>query len=348
MDEFFVYTRGQYFYNKVVGNDAYLQKGFAIHEEGNEDILYNNSSYPALLYAINNNQTYELYHLINMLIAFLIFILTYEMLLSATKNPRFAIIGPLFLFLTPRFLGHIPANPKDIPLAVSYFAVLAMIFLSRKWDIKLQLVMLGILVGLSASVRIIGFTLIPVYVLYRLLYPLKFDVRNLLKQAIHIVLESVIIFLIAFLVFMVNMPYVATDPINHLIELLRVSAQYPWYGDILFFGKTISFDQRPVWYLPVWILITTPLFILGLSMYGVIKKMNKPMTAIKMLILLSIGVHALFYLFLKPIIYNGLRHYLFLLPHIVLLATLGYIQLIKNKKLHIGMYITTAYLLLLY
>ena len=37
MDEFFVYTRGQYFDNKVVGNDAHLQKGFVVHEEGNED-----------------------------------------------------------------------------------------------------------------------------------------------------------------------------------------------------------------------------------------------------------------------------------------------------------------------
>ena len=333
MDEFFVYTRGQYFYNKVVGNDAHLQKGFVVHEEGNEDILYNNSSYPAILYTLNNNQSYEGYHLINMLLASTIFIAMYELLLFVYRKPLFALIGPLLLFFTPRFLGDIPANPKDIPFAIGYFLSIAFIIISQKWNKNLQLILLGVLVGLSASIRVIGFSIIPIYILFKMLTPWETNISKLCKRGISVVLESTILILISFLIFLVNMPYVGADPINHFPELLNITTKYPWYGNMLFFGENLAFNQRPLSYLPIWLAITTPPLILGLSVYAFWKKMSTHTQSLKILILISLAVHTLFYIFLKPIIYNGLRHYLFILPQLVILASLGSVELMQNKKL---------------
>ena len=145
MDEYFVYTRGQYFYTKVRGNDPLLQKAFAIKEDNNENLLYYNSSYSAILYALNNDKTYENYHLLNLLFASFIFLFIYEVLLSLYKKPLLAIIGPLILFFTPRFLGAIPANPKDIPFAIFYFISLISMFLLKSKDEKIRILIIGIL-----------------------------------------------------------------------------------------------------------------------------------------------------------------------------------------------------------
>ncbi|MDA1316771.1 MAG: hypothetical protein O3B87_01960 [bacterium] len=332
MDEFFVYTRGQYFYNKVVGNDAHLQKGFVLHEGGNEDLLFNNSSYPALLYMLNSDGTYEQYHLINILLASFVFILMYELLLFITKKPLYALIGPILLFLTPRFLGHIPANPKDIPFAIGYMTSMVGMLLCAKWDNKMRILILGILIGMTSAIRIVGLTLIPLYVLFRIVSLFESSLHDMAKKSAHVLLESLIIGLIAYLVFIFNMPYVGADPINHFIELLKVTAKYPWYGNIYYFGESIGFDKRPLMYLFVWIGVSTPLPILFLALYGMVRKMKSTMRSLKYLIVISLGMHMLIYIFLNPVIYNGLRHYLFLLPHFAILAALGYIDLLQNKR----------------
>ena len=332
MDEFFVYTRGRYFYNKVVGNDAHLQKGFVLFEGNNEDILYNNSSYPALLYALNDSESYEGYHFYNILLAVPLFILTYELFLALYKKPHLALIGPLMLFLTPRFTGHIPSNPKDVPFAVWYIISL-LSMLPSKWNEKLKLLILGILIGVATSIRFVGFTLIPIYLLYQciLQLPSKYT-HPLLQTCLNIFLQATIISFIAFLIFLINMPYVAADPFNHLIELIRMTKEYPWYGDILLFGQSYAFNDRPWWYLFIWILITTPLVILGMAGYALWTRLTNKKNELKLLILISLILQVVLYLILKPVVYNGLRHYLFLVVHIALLATIGCIELLTNDK----------------
>ena len=56
------------------------------------------------------------------------------------------------------------------------------------------------------------------------------------------------------------------------VELHNVNKNYPWFGDILHFGKTYSIYTRPQTYLFIWILITTPLFVLVLSPITLFRK----------------------------------------------------------------------------
>ena len=332
MDEFFVYARGKYFYTKVRGNDKFLQKGFVVNEGRNQDLLYNNSSYPALLYAVNDGETYEGYHLLNLLIAASIFYLFYEVLLYLYKKPFIALVGPVFLLFTPRFFGDIPANPKDIPFAILYFATLVVIFFSKTWNEKLRILIVGILIGLTSSIRLLGIFLLPVYFLYQLTTSFLQEKRIMRDFIINTILGSFLIFLIAFLIFIFNMPYVGADPFNHTLELLNVNKNYPWFGDILHFGKTYSIYTRPQTYLFIWILITTPLFVLVLSPITLFKKMVGEKKSIIMLVWISLLFQIFLYLVLRPVIYNGIRHYVFLIPHLVLLASISFIELLANRK----------------
>lgn len=332
MDEFFVYTRGEYFYTKVKGNDPLLQKGFAIKERANHNLLYYNSTYPAVLYAINDSHSYESYHLLNMLFASLSFCFLYEILLLGFKNSKYAILGPIFLFLTPRFLGHIPANPKDIPFAVLYVTSLFFIYIQHILNPRIRTLLIGLNIGLTASLRMVGFSLLPVYFVYVLLVNWKSINKHWFKEVTNLVLESVQIFIISFFMFMLSMPYVAADPFNHTIELLKVNKIYPWFGTVFFMRETYNQDQIPLHYLPVWLLVTTPVFILVLSVVSFFKKLSKELNGLRLLLTISLGIQIVMYLLLKPIIYNGLRHYLFFLPQLVLLAIIGFYSLRTSRK----------------
>jgi len=337
MDEFFVYARGKYFYTKVRGNDPHLQKGFVVKEtdNGNENLLFYNSSYAALLYALNNDGTYENYHLLNLLVASSIFCLFYEVLLSLYKKPYFAVIGPLFLFFTPRFLGHIPANPKDIPFAIFYFAGLMTIFFSRTWNEKVKILAIGLLVGMTAAIRFVGFSLLPIFFIYQIIIDFSQKKQEISRWLINVLLETFLIFLIAFLIFLVNMPYIAADPYNHLLELVKVNKEYSWNGDVLFFGKYYSTVDRPDSYLFLWITIATPFFILFLSAVSFFKKFSPEKNRLKYLLTLSLLFQIILYTAIHPVIYNAFRHYLFLLPQLILLAVMAFIESFKNKAARI-------------
>ncbi|MBI3366085.1 hypothetical protein HY041_00455 [Candidatus Roizmanbacteria bacterium] len=332
-DEFFVYARGKYFYTKVKGNDQFLQKGFAIKDRDNEDLLFNNSTYPALLYVFNDNESYEGYHLLNFFFAGLIFYAVYEVLLYVYKKPFLAIVGPIFLFFTPRFLGDIPANPKDIPFAVMYFLTIAAIFFFLKWNEKVRILMIGLLLGITASLRILGFTLLIVYATYLLYQYLIEKKSKSIFYFLHLILESFLIFLIGFLVFLVSMPYVAADPFNHFIELVKVGTSFPWFGKVLFFGKEYAVSQRPLLYLFGWITITTPFFILVPSIISIFTPLKKEVNSLKVLFIISICFQLILYFLIKPTVYNGLRHYLFLIPQLVVLATIFFNEIVKKKTL---------------
>lgn len=332
MDEFFVYTRGQYFYNKVAGNDKLLQKGFVIREKKNENLLYYNSTYAAFLYALNDSDTYENYHLLNLLFGALLFIFTYELLLLLYSKPYLAIIGPIFLFVTPRLLGHMPTNPKDIPFASAYMASLFFIFALRKTNTQLRLLILGIVIGITASFRFIGFSLIFLYAFFMLYQAYLEKTSHYMKLLWNVFLECTVLFFISFCLFMMSMPYVAADPFNHLIELIQVNKLYPWKGFSYFLGSYITEVSRPWYYLPVWFLITTPVFILVLAVLSIVITKNKDQKLLFGLLLGSIALHLLMYFALAPVIYNGLRHYLFILVHIVLLAAIAFNEILLRKQ----------------
>lgn len=337
-DEFFVYMRGKYFYTKVKTNDKLTRLNFVEDKGYNQNLLFWNSTYPALLYVFNDNNTFEVYHLLNMLFSILIFVALFELLLYRFKNQFYAILGPLLLFFTPRFLGHIPANPKDIPFSVMYFLVLTIFYFKPRINEKLWLILTGILLGVTISFRSVGAVLIFVYIVYWL-YENNFliNTKDRVKRVINLVFDLVIILTFAFLIFMFSYPFVAIDPVHNLLKMIKFQKKISWYATVLLFGKKYYPDQRPWYYLPVWITITTPLLYLLLSLTSLIKILKDKLV---FLMVTSIVFTMLLYFSIHPVVYDGMRHFLFLLPQIIVLATVGVRVLInKFKKQKLILYI---------
>lgn len=328
LDEYFVYRRGNYFYTKIRGNDETLKQSFAVKGENNENLLYYNSTYPAVLYMFNASESYERYHLLNMIAASIMFFIVYEVLLLPVKKPTLAILGPILMAMTPRVVGHIPANPKDVPFASAYLAALALIYISYKLPKRLSILLIGCASGIAASIRLLGLSLFPIWGMYQLLI-LKGNRKIRFKELSGFVIDMMLGASVAFLVLFVSQPYIASDPINNLPESLKINSAYPWNGSILFDGGMIRASDLPWYYIPKLLLITTPVGILISALYAVFSIRKKPGQKLTVLVIMSLVLHLGMYIFLRPVVYNGLRHYLFLLPQIIILAALGLIKLIE-------------------
>jgi hypothetical protein len=295
--------------------------------------------YSLILYLFNPGCDIETYHLLNLLFALSVFIALFEVLLWQCSRPWLAALGPLFLFLTPRFTGDIPANPKDMPFAVFYFLALAGIlyFHGRaKTPVAVKCSVLGILFGLAQCSRLLGFTLYIVYILFDLHFyyhgTRKHTFAKSRSYALKLFGTLTAVLILSNLLMAATWPYLRADYLKNLMEMLALSEHFAWNNPVLFMGKAILSTQLPWTYLPVWILITTPLFILfllGGAWFFIRDKMKN-----KLFILLgaALGVNLAFYVCLRPVVYDGIRHFLFLLPILAAIAAMSAIELWRMAK----------------
>ncbi len=338
-DEQAVYERGKQLYRHLI-DPNYPSNNDLIIRKSTDDVwpTYNNS-YATTLFAFNQDQSYETYHLSNLLFATSIFIFAYYFLYIKYKKPWLSILGPLFIILNPRFFGDIAANPKDMPFAVLYFISIACIyFIPRLKNILLRVLILGFLFAFTQSGRTLGFTLYFILFLYDL-FLWKYKLTKEKKEHPELIVFFFHEFLYLFMIFicsnffmLVTWPYIGSNYFKNFIDVLNTAKQFPWNGTVFFMGKNYLSMDLPRSYLPVWFAVSVPIFII-VSVIGsliLLKKMWKK-NEILFLCALAIGINLLLYLIAKPVIYNGVRHFLFLLPFFSLLAAVFVIELYQSK-----------------
>ncbi len=292
--------------------------------------------YTFLLSFITGQTNYETLHLLNLLFGGFLFWVLFEMLLSAYGSALWALCGPIFLFLLLPFMGSIPANPKDIPFAIFYFLSLAVIYLFERIFpvLKFRWFFLGLLFGFAISSRIVGFTLFPILLFYDLtLFRTGKGKKGqgfpkwLQKKA----LEWFGTLVVSQILCAILWPFVGRNYFNNLPLVLSLSARFPPKFDFLFMGHMANSLTYPWYYLPLWIGITTPLFILVYflgSFWLSRKPQNNPLfVLLAATFLLNLGI----YFLLHPAVYDGLRHFLYLLPLLAALAAMGCIEFFWDK-----------------
>ncbi len=293
-----------------------------------------NHTYAMILFAFNTQQSIEKYHLLNLIFATSIFIFSFLFLNKYYKNGWYSILGPIFLVLNPRFFGDMPANPKDMPFAVVYFISIACIYLSRSAPNILQrILILGFIFGLATALRTLGFSLFVILFLYDL-YTLKnkHSFKNFFYQEI---LFLLIIFIIVNLIIVITSPYLGSNYFKNIIDIIMSSSKYPWTGKVFFMGKSVNNMDLTILYLPVWLLISVPIFILFSTMASFFSLFLNRKNEIIIISILAIVINFIIYFIVQPKIYDGLRHYLFLLPFFSLLTAVFTIEILKSKVLKI-------------
>ncbi len=261
---------------------------------------------------------YDRIHLMYKLRGFLLFLFLYLFLIRVFSSPLLATMGPVMLFFTPPLLGHIPINPKDVPFSIIFTLSMLLLFLwSGRMDSRRN-VLLGIVYAMATAFRPTGILTYVIHTIYRKTDGARW--RAILK-------ELGIMALSAIPIMVVMNPYIGSNLLLHLMEYFAYASRLPWYSAILFNGQIIfpMKDGLPPLYLPTMFVITLPLFVLILLIISPLFWKNPAVR----LSLIIIGTGFITYFAGRPIVYDHTRHYLFLIPFMVLAASATFIHILK-------------------
>ncbi len=132
-------------------------------------------------------------------------------------------------------------------------------------------------------------------------------------------------------------PYAALDPINNMLESLDKMADFETAIRVLFGNEHIWSDKVGWNYIPQWMGITSPIFILvGTVLFGVgwfLKR--KEIHPLWMVFVLFVTIFPVAYAVIQESsLYDGMRHFLFVYPTLAIIAAFGwgYLTSFKGKK----------------
>ncbi|CAH1000168.1 hypothetical protein LEM8419_01315 [Neolewinella maritima] len=253
----------------------------------------------------------------------------------------YPLLGTVMLMLSPRILAHAFFNPKDHILLVFY--VVATYTLARflKHRTYAALAWHVLATALALNTRFPALTLVGATVAF-LIWEQVFDRPGNVKRIV-----QVAIYLPATLLCMLPFfPYLWVDTGSRLTGAISHMSSYTWDSTNLLFGDSLSAVDLPAYYVPAWILITTPLVYLLLLFTGLTRTITASLRHLRQgklwsdyssqLDFMHLGLSLapiLAIIVLHSTIYNGWRHLHFIYPGLIFLAMSGFAWLHSRYRL---------------
>jgi hypothetical protein len=241
----------------------------------------------------------------------------------------------LLLALCPTFYGHMFMNPKDAPFAVAMvILMLGLVRLAEEYPqpSPQTILILGLGAGLSVGSRILG-GLALVYAVIGFMPMLAEEIhangtREAIRRLGHVVYVLLPGLVLGYLIMGLIWPWSIMEPANPLQALTYFSHFFekPWKE--MFDGALVSVPDMPWSYLPTLFALQLPEVLLGLSIAGVagtfVSLSRADVSARRKTILLMLTLAATLPLLVamvkRPALYNGIRHFLFVIPPMAVLA----------------------------
>ncbi|HTO58205.1 MAG TPA: hypothetical protein VMJ74_10445 [Pseudomonadales bacterium] len=128
-------------------------------------------------------------------------------------------------------------------------------------------------------------------------------------------------------------PWVVRAPGN-LETALKLFSHFPWQGQVLFDGTLYKADELPAVYLPQLLALQLPevalVGLLGAAVFivrGALARglgvLTDPKSLCYSVVIAAALVPLAHFIIDRPIVYNGIRHYLFMVPPVIVLAGIG-------------------------
>lgn len=258
----------------------------------------------------------------------------------------------LLLTLTPDYYGHMPINPKDAPFAVGmiwclYLSCRSLAELPRP---RLATVLgLGLALGLTLGTRV-GGVLAGFYLGAGLAAYLALLGHNgaswpeVGRTAARLARAYLPALLVAYPVMGFFWPWSVLEPLNPL-RALEIFSHFTWPNTVLAAGVTFKATDPPLWYLAWMLMVKLPELVLaglGLVVWCGLRRIvawrrdrehrltldhdglwRLQQAVVVLAALFPIG----YFLAARPEVYNGIRHFLFIVPPLAVLAGLGFDRL---------------------
>jgi hypothetical protein len=246
--------------------------------------------------------------------------------------------------LTPMFYGHSFNNPKDIPFAVVFVWTLCFLLESTRSipDIRLSsIAKLTASFGALLATRPGGIFVFGYIVLWWVLSFLRYDryagagFGRLSVDSLRAAIRKTVIPLAAvlggaWLIMLAFWPWGQVNPIINPLLGMRRAARFSFTGPTLFFGQQVPARPAPVAYVPTWFALQLPeiyLVALAAGLLPLAMQRTAPTTDEDRQRAMTLGFLAFVVVFpvltavlLRSALYDAVRHFLFLIPALAVLA----------------------------
>jgi len=262
---------------------------------------------------------------------------------------RVAFFAVLALLLMPRFVGHAFTNPKDIPFACavcwSMFTMMRLFVQNRfgKWDLGFCALAIGLALSMRPGGMFLFFYMVFIGVFWLLQTDADQSGRRGWKKGRVLGFRTTVVFVLAWMVMTSFWPYAHQSPILNPIYSLLASSSFDVAYPVLFRGTIHMSDQLPSYYLAWFLVVCTPVNILFLSAIGFcegLAEQFRSWRSSRSLLIFGVQIWILFpvlyFVFFTPNVYDGIRHVLFILPGLALLAALGAEYLFQEIRKYAG------------
>lgn len=279
---------------------------------------------------------YETRHMLNAIYAF--FAMLFAALIAKEIGGwRAGAIGWLLILLSPVFLAHGMNNPTDIPFATGFAIAiyyLFKIYKSLPAPKTSHILMAAVGIAIAVGSRVGGILLYAYAAMFMGIHWLQFFKKEGSTAAIRMIVPYAKIFVatlvIGHLLSVSLWPFAQQEILTGWYEAFKKSTEgaYFTYNHELFEGARIYMANVPWYYLPKFIIINSPLAVLGgaalvFLLLPLVSKLRYN-TTLYLLLLFTVLFPIVYAEYKSLYYYNGWRHYLFIYPSIAAAAALGW------------------------
>jgi hypothetical protein len=289
------------------------------------------------IFELNESRdVFLLRHYLNFFVFFLGSIFFFLILKNRLKNQKIIYLGVLLYITSPRIFGDSFYNNKDIIL-LSFLTINIYYFFKTIDNLNTKnTIFLSIISAFTTSTRIVGI-FIPIFFIFFLI--ISKEERGIKKK-----LRKILFFLIFFFLFLILFyPYLWANPLVNFLNLLKIFSQYPIEFEMLFNNYYINTKYLPLSYVPIWMLISTPIITLLLFFFSYLKLIQRFFKRLinidthnafndfwrgnnekkDFFIFLSFSLILIYIILSNTLLYNGWRHLYFLHVFIIYISCLG-------------------------
>lgn len=323
-------------------NLKYIINYFGISPISSAEILYPHYgvSFEALALIVEKifqiqdiHNQYLLRHFLIFLFSFVGVFFFFLLLLKRYRSIILSLIGCLLLIISPRFFAESFYNSKDIVFMYAFIIsfYFSLLFLENP-KIK-NIIFFTLACAFLINIRVIG-VILPLLV--TIIFFIKY-LRSDYKKFI-LYLFSYLFFLITFTILM--WPSLWSHPIDGFINAFFIFKSYNIEIYNYYLGNYINAKNIHWYYIPLWIFITIPPFILLLFTLGIVSLIKRVLRRlfvinnnyenkdlwrggselIDLISILSIVLPIGLTILLNSTLYNGWRHLYFVYPFLVLIS----------------------------
>ena len=266
-------------------------------------------------------------------------------------GPLAGLIALVLLATCPLYYGHMFINAKDAPFAVA--SVIALYGIVRAFETyprvtPATVALCGVGVGLAVGSRVLGgFTVLDAVLPLPAIVAIRsrdIGLRKAFAECGPFILAFVPGIILAYLVMGLVWPWSVIAPLNpfHAVEYFSNFFEKPWRE--LFDGRLIPVPDMPRSYVPTLVALKLPEILLALGGCGIGGAIvavasrkhggDAGRRAALLAVLLAATLPVLVTVATRPAMYNGIRHFVFVVPAFAVLGGLAAAWIARRLQRH--------------